>query len=201
MLGVVAARMLSTRGGRVSGKVLDLLLLTAVALPGIVFAAGYIFTYNLPVVNHLGVHLYGTTTLLVLGYLATALPSTSRVLLGNVSQVQESLREAGRVHGSGMLASWLRTVLPLLARPILAAWVLTFAGTLLELPVSQLLYPPGHAPVSVGITKALANYDFGGGTAMEVVAILVALVVVALVWGLFRLLAPAGWHRIGGGAS
>lgn len=201
VLGVVAARMLSTRGGRVSGKVLDLLLLTAVALPGIVFAAGYIFTYNLPVVNHLGVHLYGTTTLLVLGYLATALPSTSRVLLGNVSQVQESLREAGRVHGSGMLASWLRTVLPLLARPILAAWVLTFAGTLLELPVSQLLYPPGHAPVSVGITKALANYDFGGGTAMEVVAILVALVVVALVWGLFRLLAPAGWHRIGGGAS
>ncbi len=201
VLGVVAARMLSTRGGRISGKVLDLLLLTAVALPGIVFAAGYIFTYNLPVVNRLGIHLYGTTGLLVLGYLATALPSTSRVLLGNVGQVQESLREAGRVHGSGAVASWLRTVLPLLARPILAAWVLTFAGTLLELPVSQLLYPPGHAPVSVGITKALANYDFGGGTAMEVIAILVALSVVGLVWALFRLLAPSGWRRVGGGTS
>ena len=201
VLGVVAARMLSTRGGRISGKVLDLLLLTAVALPGIVFAAGYIFTYNLPVVNRLGIHLYGTTGLLVLGYLATALPSTSRVLLGNVGQVQESLREAGRVHGSGAVASWLRTVLPLLARPILAAWVLTFAGTLLELPVSQLLYPPGHAPVSVGITKALANYDFGGGTAMEVIAILVALSVVGLVWALFRLLAPSGWQRVGGGTS
>jgi iron(III) transport system permease protein len=201
VLGVVAARMLSTRGGRISGKVLDLLLLTAVALPGIVFAAGYIFTYNLPVVNRLGIHLYGTTGLLVLGYLATALPSTSRVLLGNVGQVQESLREAGRVHGSGAVASWSRTVLPLLARPILAAWVLTFAGTLLELPVSQLLYPPGHAPVSVGITKALANYDFGGGTAMEVIAILVALSVVGLVWALFRLLAPAGWQRVGGGTS
>lgn len=201
VLGVVAARMLSTRGGRISGKVLDLLLLTAVALPGIVFAAGYIFTYNLPVVNRLGIHLYGTTGLLVLGYLATALPSTSRVLLGNVGQVQESLREAGRVHGSGAVASWSRTVLPLLARPILAAWVLTFAGTLLELPVSQLLYPPGHAPVSVGITKALANYDFGGGTAMEVIAILVALSVVGLVWALFRLLAPSGWQRVGGGTS
>ncbi len=201
VLGVVAARLLSTRGGRVSGKVLDLLLLTAVALPGIVFAAGYIFTYNLPAVNRLGIHLYGTTSLLVLGYLATALPSTSRVLLGNVSQVQESLREAGRVHGSGMVVSWLRTVLPLLARPILAAWVLTFAGTLLELPVSQLLYPPGHAPVSVGITKALAGYDFGGGTAMEVIAIAVALTVVAVVWSLFRLLAPPGWRRVGGGTS
>ncbi len=108
----VAARLLSTRGGRVAGRVLDLLLLTAVALPGIVFAAGYIFTYNLPLMNRLGIHLYGTTTLLVLGYLATALPSTSRVLLGLVSQVQESLREAARVHGSGMATSWLRTVLP-----------------------------------------------------------------------------------------
>ena len=65
-----------------------MLLLTAVALPGIVFAAGYIFTYNLPFINNAGVHLYETTTLLILGYVATALPATSRVLVGTVSQVQ-----------------------------------------------------------------------------------------------------------------
>jgi iron(III) transport system permease protein len=201
VLGVVAARLLSTRGTRISGRILDLLLLTAVALPGIVFAAGYIFTYNLPLTNRLGIHLYGTTTLLMLGYLATALPSTSRVLLGTVSQVQESLREAGRVHGSGLLASWLRTVLPLLAAPLVAAWVLTFAAILLELPVSQLLYPPGNPPVSIGITKALANYDYGGGTAIEVLAILFALIVVAVAWALFRLFTPRGWRHLGGGTS
>ena len=198
ILGVVAARLLSNRATQITGRLLDLLLLTAVALPGIVFAAGYIFTYNLPLTNRLGLHLYATSGLLFLGYLATALPSTSRVLLGSVSQVQESLREAGRVHGSGMLMSWLRTVLPLLARPLVAAWVLTFAATLLELPVSQLLYPPGKPPISVGITKSLANYDYGGGTAIEVLAILFALAVVALVWTLFRLLTPAGWRRVGG---
>jgi iron(III) transport system permease protein len=80
---------------------------------------------------------------------------------------------------------------------MIAAWVLTFAGTLLELPVSQLLYPPNHPPVAVGITKSLANYDFGGGTAMEVLAVLFALAVVAVAWGAFRLLAPVGWRRIG----
>lgn len=88
-------------------------------------------------------------------------------------------------------------MLPLLARPVLAAWVLTFAGTLLELPVSQLLYPPDHPPIAVGITKALANYDYGGGTAMEVTAVALALVVVAVVWGGFHLLAPAGWRHLG----
>lgn len=197
VIGLAVARILSARGTRLSSQVLDLLLLTAVALPGIVFAAGYIFTYNLPLINDLGIHLYGTTALLVLGYLATALPSTSRVLLGSVGQVQESLREAGRVHGGGAAGSWLRTVLPVLARPVLAAWVLTFAGTLLELPVSQLLYPPDHPPVAIGITKALANYDFGGGTAMEVTAVVLALAVVAVAFGGFHLLAPTGWRGIG----
>jgi iron(III) transport system permease protein len=97
-----------------------------------------------------------------------------------------------------MLVSWLRTVLPLLARPLVAAWVLTFAAILLELPVSQLLYPPGSPPVSIGITKALGNYDYGGGTAIEVLAIVLALIVVAIAWALFRLLTPEGWRHRGG---
>jgi iron(III) transport system permease protein len=197
VLAVVSARLLAERSTKLSARILDLLLITAVALPGIVFAAGYIFTYNLPVTNDLGIHLYETTTLLVMGYLATALPSTSRVLSGSVSQIQHSMREAARVHGLRAVSSWLHTVLPVLARPMIAAWVLTFAGTLLELPVSQLLYPPNHPPVAVGITKSLANYDFGGGTAMEVLAVLFALAVVAVAWGAFRMLAPVGWRRIG----
>lgn len=197
VMAVVSARLLARRRVTVSGRALDALLLTAVALPGIVFAAGYIFTYNLPQVNRLGLHLYQTTTLLFLGYLATALPSTTRVLVGSVGQVRDSLQEAARAHGEGPLGAWRRSTLPILARPLLAAWALTFAGTLLELPVSQLLYPPGRPPVAVGITKALANYDFGGGTAMEVIAILLALAVVGGTWGLFGLLAPQGWRQLG----
>jgi iron(III) transport system permease protein len=197
VLAAASARVLSRRGSHVSARLLDMTLLTAVALPGIVFAAGYIFTFNLPVLTQFGIQLYETTALLVVGYIATALPSTSRVLLGSVSQIQESLAEAGRVHGSGVLGAWMRTVLPVLARPLLAAWLLVFGATLLELPMSQLLYPPGQPPVSVAITKSLANYDFAGGTATEVVAVLGALIIVATVWALFRLLAPVGWRRIG----
>lgn len=197
LLGAVCARMLSSARSGASGRVLDFVLLAAVALPGIVFAAGYIFAYNLPFVNRMGIHLYGTAALLVLAYIATALPSTSRSLVGNMSQLQDSLSEACRVHGSGPLTTWFSVVMPVIAKPLLAAWLLTYAGTLLELPVSQLLYPAGSAPVSVGISKALANYDFGGGTAMEVLAILSALLVVAVAYGLFAIFAPAGWKRLG----
>jgi iron(III) transport system permease protein len=196
-LAGVCSRILANRGGTLGGRLLDLVLLAAVALPGIVFAAGYIFAYNLPLVNDLGVHIYGTSTLLVLAYIATALPSTSRVLVGTMSQIQESMTHASRVHGRGSIMSWLTIILPITARPLLTAWLLTYTAILLELPVSQLLSPPGSAPISVGITTALSKYDFGGGTAMEVLAILSALAVVAAAYGLFRLLAPVGWRHIG----
>ncbi|MGT2464252.1 ABC transporter permease [Sinomonas atrocyanea] len=197
LLAAVAAWLLSGTEGRLSRRVLDLLLLTAVALPGIVFSAGYIFTYNLPIADALGIHLYGTPLLLLLGYIATALPSTTRLLVGTVGQVQASLPLAARAHGAGPIRAWTSTALPLLARPLISAWLLTFGGTLLELPVSELLYPPGQPPVAIGITKALSNYDYGGGTAMEVLAVLLALAVMGLAWGLWALLAPAGWRRIG----
>jgi iron(III) transport system permease protein len=197
LLGLVVARLVTSRRGRSSAKMLDLLLLAAVALPGIVFGAGYIFTYNLPLTNDLGIHLFDTTTLLVLGYIGTSLPPASRVLFGSVGQVQESLREAARVHGSSELVSWLRVMLPLLAKPLLAAWSLTFGATVFELPVSQLLYPPNDPTLSIGIESELSKYDYGGGTAMEVLAILVTLAVIGLVWGIFQLAAPAGWRKLG----
>lgn len=197
VLATVCARLLATKGNTVPGRLLDFVLLAAVALPGIVFAAGYIFAYNLPLAGDLGIHLYGTTGLLLLAYFATALPSTTRVLVGTMSQVQESMSEASRVHGRGAIRSWVAIVLPVIARPLLAAWLLTYSATLLELPVSQLLAPPNAQPISVGITNALGKYDFGGGTAMEVLAILSALVVVGIGFALFRLLAPVGWRRIG----
>ena len=63
--------------------------------------------------------------------------------------------------------------------------------------MSQILYPPGHAPLAVGIDHSLGNYDFGGGTALEVFAILSALLVVAICFALFEFFAPAGWKQLG----
>lgn len=197
VLALVCARLLASARTSRGARLLDMVLLAAVALPGIVFAAGYIFAYNLPLTNALGIHLYGTTALLVIAYIATALPSTSRLLVGSMSQIQDSMLHSARVHGSGAIRSWVSIVLPVIARPLLSAWLLTYTATLLELPVSQLLAPPGSQPISVGITATLSKYDFGGGTAMEVLAILSALAVVGVAYLVFRLVTPKGWHLIG----
>ena len=196
--GLVAARLLVGKRAKKSARAHDFLLLAAVALPGTVFAAGYIFAYNLPFLSSIGIALYGTTTLLVIAYIATSLPTNARVLVGAVAQIQESLIDAGRTHGAGVLRSWLRGVLPVLSKPLVMAWLLTFCGILLELPVSQILYAPGQPPASVAINDNLSNYHFGVGMAQSVVAVAIALAMVGLVLGLYRVLAPRGWRHIGG---
>ncbi|MHB1987288.1 MAG: ABC transporter permease [Acidimicrobiales bacterium] len=197
--GFVAARLLAKRRTRAT-RLLDFLLLAAVALPSVVFGAGYIFAYNLPFLSGVGLDLYQTTTLLVVAYIASSLPTNARVLVGAVSQVQPSLHDAARTHGAGPLRAWVLGVLPALSRPLVMAWLLTFTGVFLELPLSQLLDPPGSPPVSVAIQNNLGNYHFGVGIAQAVVAVLIALVVVGIVLGGYRLLAPRGWRLIGGGS-
>ena len=195
VLGTIVGRLLARRRVGWSGRALDLLLLGAIALPGIVLAAGYIFAYNLPLFSTLGVSLYGSVFLLGMAYLAGALPSTTRLLAGPLAQVQRSMTDAARVHGAGEVHATMTIVVPLLGRALLWAWLLTFSAILLELPVSQLLYPPGQEPLAVAVVKHLANYDFGGGSAMMITALLGMLAMIALASGFFRLLTPRGWQR------
>jgi iron(III) transport system permease protein len=194
--GFVAAWLLGQRRARTS-RVLDFLLLSAIALPSVVFAAGYIFAYNLPFWSGLGISLYQTAALLIIAYTASSLPTSARVLTGVVSQLQPSLRDAARTHGAGSAAAWARGVLPVVSRPLVMAWLLSFCGVFLELPISQLLYQPGSPPASVAIEDNLGTYHFGVGMAQSVLAVAFALAAVGLVLGGYRLLAPAGWRRIG----
>ncbi len=196
-LSIPVARLLTRRASGLVGRALDLVLLGAVALPSIVLAAGYILIYNLPVMHSLGIVLYGTTALLALGYVAGALPNNARILIGPLAQLHESLLDSARTHGAGTVTAWRRVAIPVLSRYIMWVWLYCFAGTLLELPISELLYPPSQFPLSVAIQRRLSTYDFAGGTAMEVVAVLAALIVTGVILLLYRVLAPRGWRNVG----
>jgi iron(III) transport system permease protein len=196
-LAVPVARLLTRRAAGSVARLLDFVLLGAVALPSIVMAAGYILIYNLPVMHTLGLALYGTTTLLAIAYVAGALPNNARILIGPLSQLHDTLLTSARTHGASGATSWRRVGLPVLSRFIIWVGLYCFAGTLLELPISSLLYPPSQFPLSVAIERQLAAYDFAGGTAMEVIAVAAALAVTGIVLGAYRLLAPRGWRNVG----
>lgn len=199
VLGLGVARLMTTRNAGGMGKLIDLLLVGSVALPGIVLGAGYIFAYNLPQAGDLGLALYGTTPLLVMAYVATTLPPQTRLMVGPMAQLQESLLQAARVHGAGGVTAWRRAAVPVLSRLLLWAWLITFAKTFLELPVSQLLYPPGSEPAAVAINNFVGtSAHYGEATAMSVVALGEMFGVIVAGLALFRLLAPRSWQRMGG---
>jgi ABC-type Fe3+ transport system permease subunit len=82
-------------------------------------------------------------------------------------------------------------VLPLLAGPLLWVWLVSFATTVLEFPISQMLAPPDGHPLAVAITKHLEGYDFGGGGAMSVLAMAATLSVIGIALAATRRLLPA----------
>lgn len=124
--------------------------------------------------------------------------TTMPAVVGPVGQVQSSVLAAARVHGATWARAWRSTMLPLLSGGILWAWLYGFGGTVFELPISQLLYPPGHQTLSVSINNLLSTYYFGTGTATMVVAVGATLLVIGAILGLFRLVTPAGWRQRGG---
>lgn len=197
VLALVLARRLVTNPGGWSQRVTDIFLLGSVAVPGVVLGVGYIFFYNLSFITSHIIDLYKTLPLLMLALIASSLPGQTRFMAGPVSQIQPSLSEAARVHGASRFRTWRTTNLPLVSRVLLWGWLLTFTKTIAELAIAQILYPPSQEPASVTIQAYLANFQLGAGTAMTIVTLAEMLGVILVALGLYRLLTPKGWRRIG----
>jgi len=197
VLAVAMARRMTVPNPGRSQRVADVFLLGAVAIPGIVLAAGYILFFNQAFLTHHLVDLYETTPLVVMGLVAASIPGQTRLLMAPVAQVHAGLGHAARVHGAGRWRTWRTTTLPLLSRTLVWAWAITFTKTLAELAIVELLYVPGHEPASVQIENYLGSVHGAVGAAATVLLLLEMLAVIGLSLGLFRVLAPRGWRRIG----
>ncbi len=197
VLALTLARRLVANAGGWSQRVTDVFLLGSVAVPGVVLGVGYIFFYNLSFITNNVVNLYKTLPLLMLALVASSLPGQTRFMAGPVSQIQPSLSEAARVHGASRFRTWRTTNLPLVSRVLLWGWLLTFTKTIAELAIAQILYPPSQEPASVTIQAYLGNFELGTGTAMTVITLAEMLGVILVALGLYRILTPKGWRRIG----
>ena len=196
ILGVAVAKVLTSPRPGWTGRLMDAVLVGSVALPALVLAAGFIFVFNLPLTVHMGINLYGTLTLLGIGYLAISLPSNSRVLIGPISQIDGSMMAAGRIHGAHQLRAFRRCVLPLIAKSLLWAWLLSFAATFGELPTSEMLAPTGVRTMATAILSSFEAYNLAIATAFSVVQMVIVLGVIAIASLIFRLVAPPGWRNI-----
>lgn len=152
-------------------RVLGLITLTTIAIPGIVLAAGYIFAWNQPWEARAHLQLYGTLTLLILAMIAGALPYAIRLYVAGLTQVHTGVIEAARVQGAGIWTTLARIVLPLMRRTVGNVWMLVFTGSMFELAAAELLYPAGQPTMPVQILGLLNNFRTGTAMALTILAV------------------------------
>lgn len=168
-------------------KLLSMFTLVTIAVPGIILACGYIFAWNAPYLEYIGIggvqgiQFYGTIWLLFAAYVGGSLPYATRLSIGNLEQVSQNLLEAGRVQGANLLQLLTRIIAPLLSSSLTSIWLLVFTGTMFELAASELLYPPGQPTLPVRIIGLFNDFKLGPGMALSMLNIgIVALALILL---------------------
>jgi iron(III) transport system permease protein len=163
------------------GTVVGALSLANMALPGIVLGAAYLIAFNTPLLP-----LYGTPLLLVMAYVAVQVPMLLRFLQAPVEHVHPSLSEAARVHSVPFAARVLDIDTPLLAPAFTWGWMMAFVQIFFELPISELLFPAGKAPVGVTLVLLNQTLDYTGEARLALAAIFTALAVAGIAGVLIR---------------
>jgi iron(III) transport system permease protein len=156
----------------------------AYALPGIVLGIALILLFLRPL-PLLGVPLYGTLGIILLGYLASFLALAVRPVAAALRQAEPALDEAARMAGAGLARRLLTVVLPTAAPAAAAGALLVVLTAVSEIQVSVLLVKTG--------TETLGTVVFfleeSGSTTM---AAALGVVIVAGVAALMALLAVLG---------
>lgn len=160
---------------RPGARLLDALAVLGFVTPAAVLGVGLIGVWNRPVTHWL----YGSTAILVLGYVARYAAVGMRTIAVTVAQSSPSLEDAAATCGARYLRRLLGIVLPLNARGVLAAFFLALVFCLRDLELPVLFYPPGREPLPVRIFTLEANGPEAAVAALAVVHVLVTAAVLA----------------------
>ena len=150
-------------------RAIDVLSLVALAVPGVVLGIGYIFVWNRKWIEALGLQMYGTPKLIVLASVAAAIPVITRVLSGGMGKVPRQMLSAAGLGGAGLICRIRTILLPLLRATVISAFLSAFGGSVFNLAINTVLYPPNYQTLPVYISKGVENLEFGFSAAATVV--------------------------------
>jgi iron(III) transport system permease protein len=146
-------------------------------LPGIVLSLALLWAWALPPEPF---NLYGTATVIVLGFLIKGLPLGTATMQSSIRQISVELEESGRVHGG----SWIKTVIyilaPLLRRGAFATFLIVFAMAARDLSVPLLLYRSGTETLTVTMLNYYEEGVMGTLAAIGVVQLAMVMVLLCL---------------------
>jgi iron(III) transport system permease protein len=157
---------------------LDWAATSALAIPGLVLAIGYLRIFKGLEIPFTGTLVTTTWVLLMVAYAVRRLPYALRSCYAALQQVHVSLEESAQSLGASRLSTIRRIVVPLMAGGILAGFVTSFITAAVELSATILLTSAeSNAPMSYGIYLYMQSpAGRGPGAALGVIAVVVVAV-------------------------
>lgn len=150
-------------------KFIDMITLIAMAVPGVVLGIGYIFVWNQKWLTNIGLHLYGKPAILVLASVAAAIPLINRVLVGGMAKIPKTLLVAAQMQGAGFITKMKTVLLPLMHSSTVSAILAAFGGSVFNLAITTILYPPNYSTLPVYISDAYNDLEFGYAAAATII--------------------------------
>lgn len=158
------------RGARLLGHV----AMWPIALPGLVVGLGFLWVWiRVPFI-------YGTYTILILGYACIFMPQAYQGMTATIVQVHRELEESSQILGAGRIRTVIRVLLPLIRPGFGATLMLLFILSMRELSVAIFLFAPQTQPLSIDIYNTWGEGDFPSVASMSVIYIATLFVLVVL---------------------
>ncbi len=141
------------------------------SFPGIVIGIGFMWYF-------VRTPIYASIWALFLAYVATYLPYGIRPMTSAFIQIHSSLEESSLVSGASFATTMRRIVVPLLVPGIVSSWVLLASMFFRELSVSVVLSRPGTEVLAVQILRFSEDGQWGRLSALGLIMIAVATIMV-----------------------
>ncbi len=157
------------------GWILDALAFSPIAIPSVIIGASVLFAYLM-----LPIPVYNTIWILLIAYVTLYLPYGMRFATSGITQIHKELEEAAAVSGAGIIQTFIKVLLPLLAPIIIAAWLYVFVLAVRELSASVFLVGPGtHVLGTISLTMWEEGGSYGAVCALGIIQITPLVVIVA----------------------
>ncbi len=163
---------------------LDVLVSLPIAVPSILMGVGILFWY---LVAPLPFQLYGTLTLLVIGFVTIGMPYGMRYASSGLAQIRDELEEAAAVSGASWTERFARIYVPLLMPSLLAGFLTTVIIAFREISAAIFLYSQGSEVVSIAIFDLWSNGQYSAIAALGCCLVVLLFLLVTIV------------QRLGGG--
>lgn len=144
------------RGRRLQRQLFEALSLIPLAVPGIVFAFGFVGSFSGTLLDNR----VNPFPLLIAAYTIRRVPAMVRSAFAGLQEANVALEEASYMVGASPLKTTRRIVLPLVSRHLIVGAMLTFAYSMIEVSDSLLLaLEAKFYPVSKAIYALMARPD------------------------------------------